>query len=162
MGSGKSTVAKHLAKKLNLEFKDLDDMIEKNINKKITSIFKDEGEEAFRRYESTSLKSIGNTPIISTGGGIVEREENIKWMQDTGIIIYLKTSFHVIKKRLQRDSSRPLWRENEDNMALYLRRIASYEKCADYIIDCDTLSLDEIMDEMIKIYGYKGKLDGEK
>src|SRR5690606_24388181 len=162
MGSGKSTVAKLLAKKLNIRHLDLDKLVEKKLNKQITSIFKDEGEETFRSYESTYLKSIGITPVISTGGGIVEKEENIRWMKDTGIIIYLKTSFHIINKRLQNDSSRPLWRENEANTALFLRRIEIYEKCADYIIDCDTLSLDGIIDEIIKIYEYKGNLDGEK
>ncbi|WP_042145912.1 shikimate kinase [Paucisalibacillus sp. EB02] len=162
MGSGKSTVAKRLGEKLNMGYLDIDKAVEKSRNKKITSIFKDEGEKAFRSYETTSLKTNGNTPIISTGGGIVEKEENIKWMKDTGIIIYLQTSFKVIKKRLQKDISRPLWREDEENKDLYKRRTAIYERCADYIIDCDTSSLEEIIDEIIKIYRYKGKTEGEK
>jgi shikimate kinase len=162
MGSGKTTVAKRLSERLNLAYLDIDDTVEKKLNKKISSVFKEEGEDAFRRYESISLKNVGITPIISTGGGIVEKDENIDWMQKTGIIIYLHTSFGLINNRLQNDSSRPLWRADEENQKLYARRIVMYERCADYIIDCDASALEEIIDNIVSIYRYKVNLESEK
>jgi shikimate kinase len=143
MGSGKTTVGQVLSEKLEVPFVDVDQEIEKRLGKRIVNIFEVEGESGFRKQETTVLRSIQNIPIVSTGGGIVEREENITFMKKSGIIVYLQTSFERITKRLTGDSSRPLWKGNEETRNLYQRRIKLYEACADIIVDNDELSIEE-------------------
>lgn len=105
MGSGKSLVGKYLSKKLSYDYLDLDDFIEKKENKKIVSIFEDEGEIYFRKKESLYLKEaleIYKNTVISLGGGTpcfsgnIELIHNYKDVQS----IYLKTSLDVLVARL--------------------------------------------------------------
>lgn len=161
MGSGKTAVAKELSHILQEKHIDLDTLVETMQKKDIPTIFKDEGEGAFREYEHQALHLIENAPIISTGGGIVERDENIHYMQENGIMIYLKTSFDVIASRLKDDSTRPLWKSDHDNKQLYQKRQPLYEAVADYIIDCDELSIYSITNQIVSIGRYKGIFRGE-
>lgn len=161
MGSGKTTTAIELSKKLQATFTDLDKLIEEVKQKKISDIFEEEGEEAFREYEHYALRLIGDTPIVSTGGGIVEREENIQFMKENGVILYLKTSLGVISSRLEQDKSRPLWKDEQRNIRLYEKREYLYESCADYTINCDGLSIQSITNQIISLIRYKGILRGE-
>ncbi|WP_010096970.1 shikimate kinase [Ornithinibacillus scapharcae] len=161
MGSGKTTTAVKLSKTLQTSYIDTDKLIEELRGKTIPSIFAEEGESAFRNYESETLHMIENKLIVSTGGGIVEREENIQFMQDNGVIIYLKTSLDVITNRLEQDKSRPLWKDEERNTRLYRKRQALYESCADLTVHCDGLSVDSITNEILSFVRYKGILRGE-
>ncbi len=89
MGSGKTTVGKKLAKKLNFKHLDIDKEVEKITNLKIGEIFKDLGEQNFRRIESNTLKSISfNKIVISTGGGTPCFLKNMDWIKKKGISIY--------------------------------------------------------------------------
>jgi shikimate kinase len=161
MGSGKTTVARHLSKTLNMNYIDIDNLIEE-MNYKISDIFREEGEDAFRSYETDALKLTRQALIISTGGGIVERRENIHFMKNNGIIIYLRTSLDIIKTRLANDKSRPLWKEGSQTDVLFSNRVKMYEACADYTIDCDNRSVEELVQEIIDICKYKGILEGEE
>lgn len=151
MGSGKSTVGKHLANELNKSFIDLDDYIENKHKIKIQDIFKDLGEEGFRSYEKIALKEVQNYDIVATGGGIVEKEENISVMRE-GRVIFLKTSFEEIEKRLKDDKNRPLWnQEREQQLELFNRREKIYASCSHKTIKTDKKSILEIVEE-IKLY----------
>ncbi|MFS0672799.1 shikimate kinase [Ornithinibacillus sp. 179-J 7C1 HS] len=162
MGSGKSTVGQYTSEKLNVEYVDLDMEIERIQRKKIVDIFREEGEETFRTYETETLKAVWDKVLVATGGGVVEREENIRYMKEKGKLIYLKTSFTVIQKRLRRDHSRPLWKDTNQNEALFNKRTTLYEQVADYVIICDDKSLDEIVEEIVNIYTYNGFLSCEE
>lgn len=153
MGSGKSTVAKKLSEISHVPFVDTDVYIEKKYNIKIADIFMKHGEETFRMYESDVLREISKRfNIISTGGGIVERIENIKTMQSSGKIIYLHTSFDEITKRLKDDESRPLWDHNiKERKALYERRTLLYKKYANDTICTNDKTIEEIAEEIRKI-----------
>ncbi len=109
-GSGKTTVAKLLAEKLDRSFVDLDDVIEKKTDLTIPLIFEQFGENYFRRLETDCLQSIaqyhGN--IIATGGGIVLSAENLKIMKNTGVTIYLKWQIPILYQRIKNSTHRPL------------------------------------------------------
>jgi shikimate kinase len=111
MGSGKSTIGKHLAKKLNHEFIDFDELIEEQSGKKISEIFKDEGQQGFRNIETEILKSISTfkDTVVSTGGGTPCFYDNMQLMNETGITVYIRMSAGSLFHRLaQSKIKRPL------------------------------------------------------
>ncbi|MEN2765999.1 shikimate kinase [Ornithinibacillus xuwenensis] len=150
MGSGKSTIARLISQRLAIPFIDIDNEIEFQQKRKIVDIFQEDGEEVFRLYETKVLKEITDKPLISTGGGVVEKNENINYMKQNGIIIYLKTSFSEISSRLAHDHSRPLWKDDTNKQALFDKRIKLYNQIADFIVDGDKLTLQEQVNEIIK------------
>ena len=111
MGSGKSSLGKILAHKLNYTFIDLDDIIEEKAEKKITDIFKDNGEQTFREIEQECLVktfSFINT-VIATGGGTPCFFNNMEMMNQNGISVYLKISSGILASRLlENPGERPL------------------------------------------------------
>lgn len=111
MGSGKSTIGKQLAKKLKFEFIDFDELIEVQSGKKISEIFKGEGEQAFRNTETEILKSISGfkDTVVSTGGGTPCFYDNMNLMKVTGITVYIRMSAGSLFHRLaQSKTKRPL------------------------------------------------------
>ena len=94
MGSGKSFFGKYLSKKFNLNYLDLDEFIEASLNFSIPQIFSSIGEEGFRKTEANLLRKTVDFKqnIISCGGGTPCFHDNMKWIKDHGISIYLKTS----------------------------------------------------------------------
>jgi len=97
MGSGKSTVGKSLSETYHLSFIDTDAYIEEAYDQKISEIFKVYGENVFRTYEQEAIERAVTYDVVSTGGGIVERETNIKTMKNNGKIVFLQTSFTHIE-----------------------------------------------------------------
>lgn len=149
MGSGKSTVGIALADKLEKTYVDTDQFIVDTHQQKIADIFQEFGENTFRNYETNALKEVSTYEVVSTGGGIVEKNENIQTMQKNGLIIYLHASFKEIENRLENDQTRPLWKsDDEEKLKLYLRRLSMYEKYADHIIHTDKKTVNEIVQEI--------------
>jgi shikimate kinase len=111
MGSGKTTVGKLLAEKLNYRFFDTDDCIEQLAQKTISEIFTTEGEARFRQLESQTLRKVSayTNSTIATGGGIVQRPENWNYLRQ-GSIIWLDADLNLLNLRLAGDNnnSRPL------------------------------------------------------
>lgn len=152
MGSGKSTIGYALAKRLSKTYIDTDELIEDTYQEKIADIFKVDGEDVFRNYEINALKKASYYDVVSTGGGIVEREENFKTMKDTGTVVYLDTSFAEISHRLINDTGRPLWNNHlEEKLNLFNRRVSIYKKFTDYTVKTDNRSIEEIINEIINI-----------
>lgn len=151
MGSGKSTIGQAYADRYDKTYVDTDSFIEAFHEQKISDIFKHSGESTFRIFESEALEKVSNFEVVSTGGGIVENLKNLHMMQKNGIIIYLHASFDEIAVRLSSDQTRPLWNNNvEEKNALYNRRIALYREHADYIVDTDQKTVDDIVQEIEK------------
>lgn len=149
MGSGKSSVAVKLADALSIPVKDTDTEVEKSYKLSIPEIFKKHGEAVFRRYENEVLKKMPVTnTIIATGGGIIETEDNISWMQTHGIVIYLHTSFNEITNRLKNDTNRPLW-QAEDKQQLFERRLDRYHHTATFTVTTDGKKPEDIAAEII-------------
>ena len=109
MGAGKTTVGIELAKKLSYKLIDTDQSIENDQSRKIKNIFSEDGEPFFRNLETLKLKELINeeNAIISTGGGIVLKDENRSILNDL-FTIYLKADFENIFNRIKQDTSRPL------------------------------------------------------
>src|SRR5699024_10163017 len=149
MGSGKSTVGVALANKLTKTYVDTDQFIVDTHQQEITDIFRKFGEETFRNFETNALKKACTYEVVSTGGGIVEKRENIQIMKNSGIIIYLHASFNEITNRLEKDESRPLWKsDDKDRLKLFERRLSMYKKYADHMIHTDGKNVDEIVQEI--------------
>ncbi len=110
MGSGKTTIGKHLAEKLDLDFYDCDHELESLTGASVSLIFDLEGEEGFRLREKHLLKELTamNGVLIATGGGVVCNEENRQMLSARGFVVYLKTGVEEQLKRLSKDKTRPL------------------------------------------------------
>ncbi len=108
--SGKSTVGRLLAQRLNWPLAETDALAEGILGQTIAKTVSEQGWDAFRRAESEALLQAASLEpaVISTGGGIVLREENCKLMQKTGLIVYLKASAQELGDRLEKSlGSRP-------------------------------------------------------
>ena len=137
MGVGKSSLGKRIAKSLAIPFVDTDEEIVDNECKSINSIFKDEGEVYFREQEAVVIRSIDatKTQIIATGGGLPMYHENMTYMLDKGLVIYLHLDLDTLTERLYKGrAKRPAIKslsinEIEDKLMIMLRdRSPIYEQ----------------------------------
>lgn len=141
MGTGKSTVGHLVASMLKFRFVDTDDMIEAAAGKKISEIFASEGEQRFRDYETDvvgKLKDLKGA-VISTGGGLVTRPENLASLKEHALVVCLWCSPETIFKRVGHQSHRPLLRvENplERIRELLNQRSPAYRQ-ADVLLNSD-------------------------
>lgn len=154
MGSGKSTIGKRLSKLYHLSFVDVDHYIEQKHDKKIVNIFAKGGEKLFRRLEHEALKDVVHKQVVATGGGIVERKENIQLMKAYGKIIYLHTSFSEIDNRLKSDTSRPLWMNStpSEKEQLYNKRHKLYKSVADQSVTTDQRTVEQVCTKIAHIF----------
>ena len=109
-GSGKSTVGRHLARRLGLPFFDADHVIEQRLGCSIREYFAREGEAAFRDVEEQVLRDLAQGPaaVVATGGGAVLREANRQALRAGGQVIYLRSSPEELYRRVRHDTQRPL------------------------------------------------------
>jgi shikimate kinase len=109
-GSGKSTVGRHLAKRLGAPFFDSDHVIEERLGCSIREFFEREGEDRFRDLESEVLEELTRRPgvVLSTGGGSVLRQANRECLHQRGQVVYLRSHPEEIFRRLRHDRVRPL------------------------------------------------------
>lgn len=145
MGSGKSTIGKMLAQYLQLAFYDMDTLIEAKAQKTINEIFTEEGENEFRLIEKDVLHKTEQLEkaIIATGGGAPCHFDNMDWIGQHGMSLYLRASPFLIAQRLRfQQSHRPLIKELNDDELLdfidskLMERSPFYEQ-ADMIYDQD-------------------------
>jgi shikimate kinase len=148
MGTGKTTIGKKVAKSLGFRFVDTDHLISKRAGKSIPKIFEEDGEEAFRQLETELLRDCAaeTDQVISTGGGIVTREENRQILKYAGYVIWLKASPETIYERVRRNRNRPLLQTEhpEETIREMLEdRKDSYGAANDFEVKTDGLSLEE-------------------
>ena len=154
MASGKSVVGKKLSKRLDIDFYDTDEEIVKKTGVTISHIFDIEGEDKFRSREMNVFSDLirKDDCVISTGGGIVLKQENRELLKK-GTVLYLKTSIQTQLERTMNDKERPLLRGKE-NKEVTLRKMAKlrnplYEKSSNYIIE-ETDNSNQTVDNIIK------------
>ena len=155
MGVGKGTVARALAAQSGMFALDCDDMIESYANKKIGQIFKEQGEQSFRKMEESLAKFLEKSvrcAVISTGGGFYV----VKNLNKIGTVVYLKSSFEGIINRLKNSENaekkfakRPLLADLQKAAALHAQRDGAYEKKADIVIDVENKSVKKIVKEIL-------------
>ncbi|MBV6507065.1 MAG: Shikimate kinase 1 [Acidimicrobiales bacterium] len=110
-GVGKSTIGRELAAELGMSFADLDELIEQRVGATIVDIFDSYGEAMFREHEARVLAEVlarDEPAVVSTGGGVVLREENRRIMVERGTTIWLDADLDAILQRVGEDKSRPL------------------------------------------------------
>jgi shikimate kinase len=159
MGSGKSTLGRSLARKLGWSFSDMDKMIVQQEGKTIPEIFADYGETRFREIESKMLRTFScrTNLVISTGGGAPCTGENMDFMLNTGLTVYLKMPPEQLKQRLSDSSGeRPLLKGlTGDELLEYIEtKLAEREKWYNRaeITVGGTNSLDTSILPIIKMY----------
>jgi shikimate kinase len=110
MGSGKTTLGRALAQRLQLEFVDTDKVLVERTGVPVATIFEIEGEQGFRRRETEVLAELARHAgqVIATGGGAVLAEENRRVMRAHGTVVYLRARLESLWERTRHDSSRPL------------------------------------------------------
>jgi shikimate kinase len=146
MGSGKTTIGKHLAKMFGLDFYDCDHELERLTGASVNLIFDLEGEAGFRLRERQLLKKLAakNGVLIATGGGTVCSEKNRHVLRSQGFVVYLKTSVEDQLKRLSRDKTRPLLQaEDRVQRLLDLARVRNplYDETADLVFNTRNTSV---------------------
>ncbi|HHT97268.1 MAG TPA: YqeG family HAD IIIA-type phosphatase [Clostridiales bacterium] len=156
MGSGKTSVAKALAQKLDFNFLDTDLLIEEGEKTTINEIFSNKGPDYFRQLETDLLIELNSNikkTVLSTGGGIILKKKNVKILKQTGKIIYLDASVETIIKRLDGDDTRPLLAdENKEAkiQEILNDRISIYKNAADFTIDTNNKTIADIINIIIK------------
>ena len=145
--SGKSTIGKLLAKKMNYEYYDADRYLERKENVKISTLFSEKGEEYFRNLETKYLKELSqkNGIIISTGGGAVKRKKNMQILGEKGIIVFLNRKIEDIAK--ENHEARPLLQNIDNIYKLYDERIELYNRYSDIIVE-NNGTLKEVTDRI--------------
>jgi cytidylate kinase len=156
MGSGKTTVGRLLAEKAEMEFVDLDEMIEKRTGKRIAQIFEEEGEQAFRLLETEALREVlaANRTVIATGGGIVTRPENRRLLREAGLVVWLDAPAEELSRRIGSDQSRPLLRGHASILKqleqLLAERRVMYAETSDIHLDTTEHTPEEIAERILE------------
>jgi len=155
MGVGKTEVGKLLAEKLHMTYLDTDEVIEKEQGRLISDIFAKDGEGAFREMESKVLKNLAKVKdhVVSTGGGIVLRPDNVKMMKKAGNLVLLWTDPEVVCERTKKTSNRPLL--NVEDPKSRIKEILAfrepiYRGVADFTVDTSRLSPEEACNKILE------------
>jgi shikimate kinase/shikimate kinase/3-dehydroquinate synthase len=155
MGSGKSSIGLLVAKRLKLDFIDIDNEIEKDFGEPIQKIFEIKGEDYFRKLEEkTTLKKLKlNSVVISLGGGAFVNKNIRKEVINNNLSFWLSWSNQILLNRIKNSKKRPIAFNSSENELIDLikKRSNIYSK-ASYEIKCDKLSKQEIVKKILEIY----------
>ncbi|MDO4617629.1 MAG: shikimate kinase [Lachnospiraceae bacterium] len=154
MGAGKSTVASYMHRQYSMPLIEMDETLAERECMTIPEIFAQKGESYFRQAETELLKEIQtrSNVIISCGGGVAMRQENVEIMKKSGKVVLLTASPDSILERVKNDENRPLLKGRktaEGIQELMDARRPFYEAAADLIIATDTQPLEDICEEII-------------
>jgi len=142
MGAGKSSVGRALGKRLNWVFEDLDDRIEKSEGRRVAEIFRDSGEDGFRKAEHAALREAledlrrGSFRVIALGGGAFVQKPNLTLLRESGIpTVFLDAPVEELWRRCCRQAStieaeRPLKKDLQQFRKLYGSRVKGYRKAS--------------------------------
>jgi len=155
MGSGKTVVGHELAQKLGFEYLDTDELIEKQSSTSISQIFSEKGEEHFRELETQVLQDLKSKDklVISTGGGMVLKPENVKILKGIGSLVLLWANPEKIYSRVKDEPHRPLLKVEDPKAKIeeILKfREPIYKKVADLVVDTSNLSVEQVVEEILK------------
>ena len=155
MGSGKTSLGSLISKKLNLDFYDTDDLIEKKIGMKISKIFKEKGEFFFRRVEEKICLEIlkKDNIVIALGGGAFLNKKIMEEIIKNHLSFWLKWNDKILIQRIKNSQKRPLAFNLDDNELINLikKRSKIYSK-AKFKINCNSLTKNQIVNKIMNIY----------
>jgi len=157
-GTGKSVVGELLAARLRMQCIGMDAEIVKRAGMSIPEIVEKYGWQKFRDIESEEARKLAglDNVVIDTGGGVIERPENIEALRTNSGIFWLKASEDTIVSRIQGDSERPALTAGktftEEVTEVLEQRIPKYKSSAQYEIDTDDLTPEQVADRVIEIW----------
>ncbi len=160
MGTGKSVVAKELARKLKMEFIDMDQIIEERQELTISDIFARYGENYFREQENKLVKELSQKEnmVIATGGGTLISSDNNRILSQKGKIICLYADSQTIYNRVKRKNNRPLLKG--ENVLSEINRLLEERKRIynniKWKIDTTNLNIQEVTDKIIALLKSEG------
>lgn len=163
-GGGKSTVGRHLSKRLGWAFTDSDAVIEKRIGCPIKLFFEREGEVRFRDIEAEVLAELAllRQTVIATGGGAVLRESNRQALRASCDVVYLRSTPEELFRRLRHDTQRPLL-QVADPLArlrqLHAERDPLYEQVAHFVVDTGRPSVPTLVNMLLMQLELGGVID---
>jgi shikimate kinase len=153
MGTGKTSAGRLVAEKLGWDFYDLDEMIEKDTKMKISEIFSKNGESYFRDVESkvVQMVSLFSNAVISCGGGVVLRQENMDALEKNGVIVTLSAKPEAIYERTKNDKDRPLL--NVEDPVSKIKELLSlresyYRRCS-FSVETSSISTEQVADSIL-------------
>jgi len=154
-GGGKSTVGRHLARRLGWGFVDSDALIERRIGESIRTYFEREGEEGFRDLEQSVIEELTNqvgSLVFATGGGACLREANRRALHTRCTVVYLRSTPEELHRRLRHDTQRPLL-QVADPLArlreLYAKRDPLYRLCSHFVIETGRPSVSTLVNMIL-------------
>ena len=157
--TGKTTVGQALAERLNLDFIDADDYLERRAGTSIKAIFAAEGEKGFRQRECEVIAELAQLDgkVIAAGGGAILNEQNVEHMRRSGRVVLLEADADTIYGRITRDvrteSQRPSLTDRnqyEEIKHLLDYRKPFYDRAADMTFDTSALSIHEVVDGIVE------------
>jgi shikimate kinase len=154
MGAGKTSVGRYLARHLNKDFYDSDEVIESKTGVNLNWVYDLEGMAGYRQREMKVIDELSMLPsiVLSTGGGCVETPEVREYLQQRGVVIYMEVSLQTQLNRLKRDKKRPqLQGENPQEVLIKLweEREPHYEHIADFTVITDNRSVRDVCDDIL-------------
>ena len=155
MGSGKSTIGLLLSKKLKKSFFDVDTYIEKELGRKISTLFKEKGEKFFREYEEkTTLKILQKKNIVISMGGGAFLNKNIRSeVLKNHLSFWLKWNSEVLINRIKRNPKRPIaFNSTKSELFDMLKKRSNFYSKAMYRINCNNQTKTEIIRKVLKLY----------
>lgn len=154
MGAGKTTVARALARRLDWQYEDIDERIERRERRDVAAIFRQEGEPYFRaleRQEVVTLLAARGT-VVATGGGTSVDPATRELMLRDGAVVWLDAPFATIVERVPRDGRRPLAADRIEMENLYNQRLMAYSQ-AHLRVDAGRSSVEDLVDQIIEWLG---------
>jgi shikimate kinase len=161
-GTGKSVVGAILRRRLSMCYIGMDEAIVERAGMAIPDIVEKYGWMGFRDLETTQVRELSGLDnlIIDTGGGVIERPENIEALQKSAMIFWLKAKVDTIVSRIEGDTQRPPLTSGksftEEVADVLERRIPKYRSAAHHEIDTDELTPEQIADRIIEIWWKRG------
>lgn len=159
MGSGKTSVGRTLARRVDRPFVDLDKLIVAEAGSSIAELFEQEGESAFRDRETAALEEVLARPdpvVLATGGGVVVRPDNVERLHAGATVIWLRAAPQTLAHRVGDGSGRPLLvgGHAEGTIVDRLRRLTderrdAYEAAAHRVVDVDRRTRAQVVDEVL-------------
>lgn len=153
MGTGKSSVGRLIAQLLHYTFLDTDQVVESRAHKTISEIFREDGEAAFREWERVVVQELTQRTktVISTGGGLPARQENIDSLKSHSLVVCLWATVETIYERVQGHQHRPLLAEADPKSRIreLLTEREPYYRQADVLVNTERRSVREVSMQVI-------------